>query len=165
MDDFRGEAVFASQFLKRESIAGGPIPKAEIVTHQNRARAELSAQNFVYEFLRSQPGDFRREGKNQDFVDALIEHQPSALLGCSEQAGRTRGSHQFGRMRIESQRRGLPAVLMGDGRYAPHDLLVTDVDTIEIADGNRARAEVARQFGEASKDPHAISPTRISRPS
>ena len=165
MDDFREEAVFASQFLKRESIAGGPIPKAEIVTYQNRARAELSAQNFVYEFLRSQPGDFRREGKNQDFVDALVQQQPSALLGGGKQAGRTRGSNQLGGMRIESQRRGLPAVLMGDGRYAPHDLLVAYVDTIEIADGNRARAKVGRQFGEASKDPHAASPTRILRPS
>jgi hypothetical protein len=62
-------------------------------------------------------------------------------------------------MRVESQRSSFPAVLMSDRGHAPHNLLMANVDTIEIADGDRAGTEIIRQFGQASEDPHADSPT------
>jgi len=143
-----------------------PETEAEIVSHQNGARAQAANHDPAREFFRRETGDVHGEGQDQRLLDAFLRHQGGAARGRHHQSRRALRRHNARRMRIEHQHRRLPAALGGNIDNPPQDAPVAGVDAIEVADRKRAGAEIGGHFVEAAIDPHGTPPsTRISIPS
>src|ERR1700693_6003608 len=115
-----------------------------------------------HKILRRELREFPRKRQNQHLLDAFLFHQFSAPAGGSHQPRRPVRRHYAGGMWFECEHRRLPAALLGQGFEAPQNPPVTEVYTVEIADGEAARTEIGRFFVQAVVDFHA---TWISSPS
>src|SRR5260370_35811215 len=68
-------------------------------------------------------------------------------------------------MRIDREHRSLPAVGVGDGFEPPENAPVAEMHTIEVADGEGARAEVGRHLVKVVVNLHPLTRPSRSRPS
>src|SRR5262249_12581513 len=82
--------------------------------------------------------------------------------GRRQQARRAFRRHHARRMWIERQHGSLPSARLGHRPDAAEDSAVPVVDSVEVADRQRARPEIGRRVVQAAEDLHA---TWTSNPS
>src|SRR5579883_1032170 len=163
--DIGFKAVFSAELFESVWVAGGAVAEAKVFSDQDGAGLELIDQNFAHEILRGQLRDARVEWQDEDLVDTLLLDKAGALFGRGQQARGAFRCDQFSGMRVEREGGRAPAFAAGDSDQAAEDLPMADVDAIEIADGDGARAKTSRYFSEAAENHAASRETEISRPS
>src|SRR5665213_355914 len=159
------EAESFAQGPQRIDIAGLPEAKSEILSHQHAAGFQNPDEDPLDELFRSQSRKFQGERKQESGLDAFGFEPPQALRNRGDQLGRAvRRKHARG-MRIERENRGDEAAVPRNFGHPPHNLTVSDMHAVEIADGDYRRAKIRRHFGGRSKYLHTRSATSISSPS
>ena len=66
------------------------------------------------------------------------------------------GAQHRHRVRVEGHRDHAEAVLVGDLAGGAHDVLVTEVDTVEVADDHHGATQVGRDLVEGMPHAHPL---------
>nr|GEU28492.1 hypothetical protein [Tanacetum cinerariifolium] len=141
---FDVEAVALARFQQHLHIAGAARAVAEVVTDHQPFDVQAFDQHFFREFLRREGGKRRREMLDDHAVDAVVGQR---LQLVAQVGDARRGARQvprflrekFAWVRFERHHGRFQSEAAGGIAHARQQCLVAEVDTVEIADRERAR--------------------------
>ena len=133
------EAVLAAEAGKQGDVAQLAMAKAEVFADKNGAHGELVEED-ADEVFGGVAGEFEVEAKDEDSVEASLIETFETLGKRANLRRGLGGAKDFQRQRVESNGGGDGGGGASVFEDAAQDFLVADVNTVEIADGQRSGA-------------------------
>ena len=119
-------------------------PKRKLSPTRTARAPHRIHQQALHEFLRRQHAPLPRvKGRIRTAAIPSSAISRGAALGRRQQRRRALRRDDPRRVRIEGEHGGLPTVFGSDRVHAAQNLPVSEVDAVEIADGDRARPKSA----------------------
>ncbi len=144
----------------------GAVAEVKVPALVQRADLQPAHQDLADELLRGQARQFVAKGQNQHCVHSGVRQQTDALLHRRKQKRCAQWAKKPVRMRIERDRQRTHIAFSRLPHNCGEILLVSHVDSVEVADRRDARPKPPRHFrgglihrNRACRLPHKVTPT------
>ena len=162
-DDVDAESGPPAEPPQEGGIAPAVAPEAEAPPDDDLPGSELVPQDIVHEGRRAEAGEVRVERNDDDGVDTGPPKPGQALVGRVDHPDGAPAEGALG-MGFEGQDKRAQAAPAGQPAEPRQDLPVAEMKAVEIAHGQRGRAEMEAGIVEAAVNDHASTSLR-DRPS
>jgi len=135
---FHVETFLPAQLFQYLHISRLTIPEAEIRSHMHGHGVQRLNQNLAHEFQGRKVSQFAVEGKHHQQVNAALGDQPGLSGEGREELWGVSGGKKLDGMRLESDRGGDRTSRASHFHHAVQELVVRQMDSIEVADGQHA---------------------------
>ncbi len=149
------EAVLESGGLQRFKIAGAFCAVAEVVADHHPARMQAVHDHVLNERGRRLAGEGVIEVLDNHAIHTVRAQRFELVTQHGDARRRAGRIEEFAGMRLEGHHADRQATCIGRRAHVGEQRLMATMDTVEIADGQRA-GRTALGIGQAAEDSHDI---------
>src|SRR5439155_6102771 len=157
IEDCDTEAESFAHPAQQRGIAAAAVAEDEIVTDDGLADPEPGDKHVAHEILGAQGSEREIE---MEVVEQIYTER-AQQLGLDAKRGQSKGRQtrlkDAARMRLEGQHTLLHPGCACQLSGLADDELVTEMNAVEIADGDHAAARASRKLGVMAKDIHRLT--------
>ena len=135
-DRFGHNPVFGAKHSQEVNVSAASHSKGEIIAGDHAGRADALAQQLRYEVFRAGRTQFRAEFEHEHRICARVGEQCLPLIERRQAKRRYVGFEETYWVRVEGCYDDRPSFVETTLDRAPDHRLVTEVETVEIAEGD-----------------------------